>query len=115
MSENDGLAFACSFYDFGIENVIHDDLFFYAFLLSDADELLLKWDWPVSAVEVEESLVDVYPAEHGYVFVIRQSGTQSNNPNVLLTLLLLPKCPCHYTFQHRSSHVIQQMNFIYNE
>jgi hypothetical protein len=107
MGEDYSLTLTCPFYDLIIKDIVHDHEFLNSFLFSDSYELLIKRDWPISIVKVEESFVKVYSTEESDILVIREGGTQSHYSDILLSLFLLSQGPSHNGFQNRSSLIIQ--------
>lgn len=73
-----------------IDDFIHDLEPLDRLLLRDSNELLLQWHGTEAVVKEEESLRGLYTQECGYIFVVRQGGTQPYQPNILLGRLYVP-------------------------
>lgn len=66
-------------------------------------------------VEVEESLCRIHTQASSYIFIVGQCGTEAQQTHVLLSQLHVTDGSCHQRFQHRSTVVMKQVDFILND
>ena len=126
-----------------IHNLIHDLETLYGLLLCDADIRLLQGNRAetigrkkriyqqrklgsiiesdclfvtsnIPVVEVEESLGRIYTQAGSHILIVGQCGTEAQQAHILLGQLHIADGPRHQRFQHGSTVVVQQVDFILN-
>lgn len=68
----------------------------------------------IPVVEVEESLGGIHAQAGRHVLVVGQRGAEAQQTHVLLGQLHVADGPRHQRFQHGSTVVVQQVDFILN-
>ena len=89
MAKDEHLVLACTLDYLLIADLIHEHHPLDGFFLRDTDVYLLKRNWAIALVEVVQACLGVDPQERGHVPVVRQSCTQSDDPDQLRGLLNL--------------------------
>lgn len=68
------------------------------------------YDIPV--VKVEESLSGIYTQAGSHIFIVGQCGTEAQQTHILLGQLHIADGSCHQSFQHGSTVIVQEVDFI---
>ena len=112
MNEHEHLMFWNSFWDFLIQNFIDECHFFYWFFLCNPYELLFKRNWSIRIVKIIDSLSIFGSYKVSDVLIIRQSSWECYDSNELLCLFNGSDCPTYNSFDHRSSVIVKEVDFI---
>ena len=81
------LIFASMLQDLLVDNLVHDLEALHGLLFRNSHIRLLQWHWTVAVVKEEQSLGRIDAQEGGNIFVVRQSGRQTNQTHILLGCL----------------------------
>lgn len=68
--------------------------------------------YKIPIVKVEETLGRIYTQAGSNILIVGQCGTEAQQTHVLLGELHIAYCPCHQSFQHWSTVIMQQVDFI---
>lgn len=66
----------------------------------------------IPVVEVEQSLGRIHTQACSHILVVGQCGTEAQQTHILLSQLHIADGPCHQRFQHGSTVIVQQVDFI---
>jgi hypothetical protein len=130
MHKNEHLVFACLVKHFFIDNIIHGLESLESLLFGHSNVLLLQRHRAETVVKVEEALkkhkfftsslehkfstyrIRLHTQKCSDIVVIGESGTETDNPYILLSRLNATDGSRHQGFQDWTSLVVEQMNFI---
>ena len=76
-----------------VHNIIHQLKSFDSFFLCDPNKLLFKRHRSEAVVKEKQSLLRVNAKKRRHVFIVRQSGTETNQSHVFLCRLYVPNGP----------------------
>lgn len=68
--------------------------------------------YKIPVIKVEETLGGIYTQAGSNILIVWQCGAEAQQTHVLLGELHIADCPCHQSFQHRSTVIMQQVDFI---